>query len=82
MAPRRCHPDGRTLQRLVHRLALCVVLQAVCLLCRLGDLSVTDAGILQWSMPCGNVAALQQFRDNAIVAAKARHHIPQCIMCA
>ena len=44
--------------------------KAVSPLRRLGGLSVTDAGILQWSMPRGNVVALQKFRDNVMVAAK------------
>ena len=37
---------------------------------QLGDLSVTDSGILQWTLPDKNVVALRQFRDNLMVAAK------------
>ena len=40
------------------------------LLQRMGDLSVTDCGILQWSLASGNIVALRQVRDNLSVAAK------------
>ena len=40
------------------------------LLRRMGAISVTPDGILQWALPDGNTVALQQFRDNVMVAAK------------
>ena len=46
------------------------VKKLVHLLQRMGDLSVTHSGILQWLLPSGNMVALRQFRDNLLVAAK------------
>ena len=40
------------------------------LLRNMGDMSVTDTGILQWALATGDVVALQQFHDNLMVAAK------------
>ena len=37
---------------------------------RMGAMSVTRDGILQWALPDGNTVALQQFPDNVMVAAK------------
>ena len=37
---------------------------------KLGEVSVTDAGILQRCLPSGDMVALQQFRDNLMVASK------------
>ena len=39
------------------------------LLRRMGAMSVTTYGILQWALPDGNIVALHRFRDNVIVAA-------------
>ena len=42
----------------------------VSLMCYLGEMSVTDAGILQWHLPSNDVVALHQFGDNLMVASK------------
>ena len=42
----------------------------VSLLRTMGVMSVTHSGILQWTLNCGDIVALQQFRDNLMVAAK------------
>ena len=44
--------------------------RSVSLLRTMGDMSVTDSGILQWTLNSGDIIALQQFRDNVMVAAK------------
>ena len=36
----------------------------------MGDMAVTDTGIGQWTLRTGDIVALQQFRDNLIVASK------------
>ena len=36
----------------------------------MGAMSITADGVLQWALPDGNMVALQQFRDNVMVAAK------------
>ena len=36
----------------------------------MGGMSMTTKGVLWWFLPCGNVVALRQFRDNVMVAAK------------
>ena len=36
----------------------------------LGQMTVTETGIVQWVLPSGDTVALQQFRDNFMVAAK------------
>ena len=33
-------------------------------------MTVTETGIVQWALPAGDTVALQQFRDNLMVAAK------------
>ena len=39
---------------------------------RLGEVTVTNLGTLQWLLVTGNVVAVQQFRDNVMVATKGR----------
>ena len=36
----------------------------------MGQMAITDGGVLQWTLRTGDVVALQQFRDNLMVAAK------------
>ena len=36
----------------------------------LGEMWVTDTGILQWRLPSDDIVALRQFRDNLMVASK------------
>ena len=40
------------------------------LLRAMGDMMVTDSVVLQWTLQAGDIVALQQFRDNLMVAAK------------
>ena len=44
--------------------------KSVSLLRAVGDMMVTDSGFLQWTLQTGDIVALQQFRDNLMVAAK------------
>ena len=36
----------------------------------MGDMAVTDTGIVQWTLRTGDIVALQQFHDNLMVASK------------
>ena len=44
--------------------------KSVSLLRAMGDMMVTDSGIVQWTLQTGDIVALQQFRDNLMVATK------------
>ena len=40
------------------------------LLRAMGDMPATQSGVLQWTLQSGDIVALQQFRDNLMVATK------------